>query len=323
MGEPLNVQSSSVSPEHGSLAKLRAICGFCGAEMVEDKWSETSVRHPQSESCLRSGAFFSLTGWMHQAVVVIGDEFEPIAPTKKSDLQLSRRSQLPEPLVFRSIDDDISRIVASSELLTALTCRLIFAARALAQSNILVSDYLSISEGVIPGGNQVCLGCTMHSHARKLTHTPSCSVGDVLSILDRMCEAQANTTAAVDDSGCRKEEARTEEARAEVRMPSRVDANNANDYGEPWRYREGAGGMPRLENSEGYQIARMLGSSQEAIDHAERIVACVNFCAGIPTEMLLNQKPLADMTRDISQVIAAGRLLPGLKDLRTSQGVAR
>lgn len=200
---------------------------------------------------------------------------------------------------------------ADSDLLDALTCRLIFAARALALNCILTSDYRPIGGPIVPDGNQVCSGCTMHSHGRNLSHTASCRVGHVLSILDRM-EACVPL---------RGREGKPVERRSGA--GSATPSHDAGDYGEPWEWKVTENGFIRIENHEYDFIGTTAGAIQEAIDHAERIVACVNFCAGIPTEMLLNEKPLADMTRDIHQVIAAGRLLPGLEDLRTSQGVAR
>lgn len=200
---------------------------------------------------------------------------------------------------------------ADSDLLDALTCRLIFAARALALNCILTSDYRPIGGPIVPDGNQVCSGCTMHSHGRKLPHTASCGVGEVLWILDRM-EACVLS--------CRR-------AGKPVELRSGAGAAtplpDAGEYGEPWRYKEMASGGVDVETPEGYLVASLHGAAQEQLDHAERIVACVNVCADIPTEMLLNAKPLASMTRRVDDVIAVGRLFPGLVELRTSQGVAR
>lgn len=93
------------------------------------------------------------------------------------------------PLLDNSLP--IAEAIRSAEAFTRLVCELIYASRDLAKANILTSDYRDPSRGLIEDGNQVCTGCVMHSLGRALTHTRSCRVGRVLSILDRMGAAQA------------------------------------------------------------------------------------------------------------------------------------
>jgi hypothetical protein len=70
-----------------------------------------------------------------------------------------------------------------------------------------------------------------------------------------------------------------------------TEQENRGEYGEPWRFFEDDGGCG-VSDAHGRNLAwwydsDMGGESHEnAIAKRKRIVACVNACAGIPTEWL-------------------------------------
>ncbi len=53
-------------------------------------------------------------------------------------------------------------------------------------------------------------------------------------------------------------------------------------YGEPWK----VNARKRVEDCRGYDLEKDCADGFDN-RHVERIVACVNFCAGIPTERLV------------------------------------
>jgi hypothetical protein len=118
----------------------------------------------------------------------------------------------------------------SLAITTDLLCQLIFAARDLANANILTSDYRGAS-GLIPDGNQLCSDCTMHSHGHRLPHTASCRVGRVLAILDGLSNARPASVSLTIP-------ARNEDAPVEI--GSRASAGTAprGEFGEPWMVKE-------------------------------------------------------------------------------------
>ena len=67
---------------------------------------------------------------------------------------------------------------------------------------------------------------------------------------------------------------------------------------EPWKVGESHETMETITNAQGAPIARTIrgfASSLTGCDgNADRIVACVNACAGVPTEQLRN---MAEMIR--------------------------
>lgn len=195
LGAPAEINRAPKTP-NSKLDKPKVVCGFCGLEMSQDRSRDVCFHHPLSEGCRRSGAVFSLVGWMHFVEVVVGEDFEQFRPgalyvdPRKTDLK-------PESLTFRVMDGGAAEALHASELMTALMCRLIFAARNLAENSILASDYRPIGGSIVPGGNRVCGCCGMQSHLRRLSHTPSCLVGDVLSIIDRMVNVGTEAAAPV------------------------------------------------------------------------------------------------------------------------------
>lgn len=194
----------------------------------------------------------------------------------------------------------------------ALLAELIFAARDLAQQNILGKLEYGDSG---PSMLSWCRECQWTEHLGQLLHGDTCRTGRVQRIVDAL-------VATLPAEPAESKVAPGEGLRLSGGKLQRGARSDGGEYGEPWHYKEMVAGGAHVVTSEGYFVASLHGAAQEQLDHAERIVACVNFCAGIPTEILLNQKPLVSETRDINQVIAVGRLLPGVMKLRTSQGVA-
>jgi len=66
---------------------------------------------------------------------------------------------------------------------------------------------------------------------------------------------------------------------------------------EPWRTAERSGFPFHIDDARGESVAMMLADDdhdeQRGLDNARRIVACVNACAGIPTEMLEERRECA------------------------------
>ncbi len=63
------------------------------------------------------------------------------------------------------------------------------------------------------------------------------------------------------------------------------------EYGEPWSIFGGGLGImpePMVQNSDGHWVGGGL------LDAMTRAVACVNFCAGVPTEELERAKPMGE-----------------------------
>ncbi len=50
---------------------------------------------------------------------------------------------------------------------------------------------------------------------------------------------------------------------------------------EPWK----AAG-PEIRSAKGQQVALVFGQFDDLVERRERIIACVNACAGIPTDLL-------------------------------------
>ncbi len=66
---------------------------------------------------------------------------------------------------------------------------------------------------------------------------------------------------------------------------------------EPWHTAERSGFPFHIDDARGESVAMMLADDdhdeQRGLDNARRIVACVNACAGIPTEMLEERRECA------------------------------
>lgn len=295
MGELRSVLSFAGSHEPAAIQSkdLQLGCSLCGSVLGRAFYNGEPVAfHRSSVKCIHDDKLIDLKSSVPAAIPEI---FNAEARW--------------EPLKFRIENHPES--AKTDNQVGSLLSQLVLAASALAEGSILCSD-LRGPEGQLDNANQVCVGCAMHSRGRKLTHTPSCAVGCVLSIIEQIAAHSLHVSSLIP---IRKEEAPTE-------MPSAAEAGAsphavtcepvASEFGEPWRYKQMIAGGVHVVTPEGYLVASLHGAAQEQLDHAERIAACINFCAGIPTELLDKEKPLADITRDINQVIAVGRLLPGL-----------
>ena len=186
-----------------------------------------------------------------------------------------------QPLVAQLIDSIDNRSQAAGQNLEFLLARLLFAARGLANAHIKSSRPLEYEEPLV-----YCDECQHAALLDKLTHAPSCRTGSVLEILACICESRPATGRPVPNR-------RREDACA---------ADNAGlEYGEPWE----AGWTDHLTranvislfSAEGYRLADLAGAPAEAREHAERVAVCVNFCAGISTETLRHELPLASADR--------------------------
>jgi hypothetical protein len=233
-------------------------------------------------------------------------------------LNASRAAASAEPLTLPSTDTGAEQLAETRD---ALICQLLFAARDLAQGNILTSEYRGIPgrPAIVPEMAQVCSGCAMHSLGRQLVHTPSCHVGNVLSILDRICAA-ANAPMPNKFMPAEAMPGRRKEDDAPAQELDRAEAGNLprGEFGEPWR--NVRSDRHRLHAADGYLLAIVYGAPAEAQEYGDRIVACVNFCEGIPTAALERQQPLADMSRTIDQVIHLRRALPWLPEFQAVKG---
>lgn len=66
-------------------------------------------------------------------------------------------------------------------------------------------------------------------------------------------------------------------------------------HGEPWRIEWSAAGSPSVVSSIGERILREGDiDCGPSLTEMQRIVACVNFCAGVPTEKL-NEESLREI----------------------------
>jgi hypothetical protein len=179
--------------------------------------------------------------------------------------------------------------------ITAFLCQLIFAARDLANANILTSDYRG-PNGLIPDGNQVCSDCVMQAHGRRLPHTASCRVGRVLDLLERLSDlrpAPVSPTIPV-----RKEDAP-------------VAIGPRGEFGEAWMVRKwpNLGKVGVYDRTGDMALEGTLHDGGRDLELLTRVAACLNFCDGISTDSLHAQKPLMDPTRPVDEQIAIGRVL--------------
>lgn len=79
-----------------------------------------------------------------------------------------------------------------------------------------------------------------------------------------------------------------------VALQDMADGESEGLYGEPWRFSVDALDHVRIYASEGTQICEITSQSKvEALEWAERICACANFCAGLPEFDLAVSEPLA------------------------------
>jgi hypothetical protein len=207
---------------------------------------------------------------------------------------------------FAALRASFVQAPAPEESREDLISKLLFASRDLANAN--VRDPYQISrEPWQAHGATGCRECLMHVHRQTQKHTESCRTGRVLDLLDRICATQVAPTP------IRKEEAQSEAS-------PRVEAGESprGDFGEPWEY-----GLNEFyavpehlcKDIDGIVRASALGLWDDRKNVAERINACINFCIGIPTEQLVAEKPLADMSRPVHQVIALRRVFPAMPEV--------
>lgn len=173
-----------------------------------------------------------------------------------------------------------------------VTAELAAAAGELAARNVL-----AISPIYTHPGYAECEECQMAAEAsRKILHAKSCVTGRVLGLAD---EAKALTDASPEPA----------ERPVAVEFPRP-------DFAEPWdvqtRY---AGETPLLVSTRDRVLLEGVGRPEEMRMLLRRVAACVNFLAGVPTEMLEAERPLADMARPVQEVIYLRRVFPGLPEL--------
>jgi hypothetical protein len=215
-----------------------------------------------------------------------------------------------EPLTFPTLDTQAPAAAAPERPreLEPLLGRLLFASRDLANHHIKVSRSRPTQEPVI-----YCEECQMAALGGRLLHSASCRAGIVLEILEAIC-AGASVTPVRDAASnpCRRKEdaPAAESAIAEDGKPSRAE------FEEPW---EGLSGSGRhfVGHEDGWHLAEVISPSRR-VETRDRIAACVNFCAGIPTERLRAELPLASAERRrFCEINFLRRALPWLGVLPT------
>jgi hypothetical protein len=169
--------------------------------------------------------------------------------------------------------------------------RLLFDARHLAQSRISTVGRFSA----------FCFTCEQHVNPEDPSsgHTETCLVGTVLRDTLQLQKALPVSTLPAPDRA------------------TGVGAFSSGQFGEPWRQTTGeddeTGTRTVVEAAAGMEVADLAFSECLAEDEerlAQRIVACVNFCAVIPTEVL--ERASAGAHREfVRQQLAADPVLRG------------
>jgi len=194
-----------------------------------------------------------------------------------------------------------------------LIAQLLFASRDLARTQMLRSR-----------NEDYCLLCGVKANIDSfIGHDPTCKIGRVANVIDRICaagSAPASEPAKFEPTSLRKETAQPEPpACTEAGTPSCGET-----FAEPWKVDTlGHPSEQCVVNANDWVVAETLGPVERRRGLADRIAACVNFCGGIPTEMLQKQRPLADPTRDINEVVAVRKVLPKLPVGDRFQAVTR
>ncbi len=203
--------------------------------------------------------------------------------------------------------------------------RLLFAARRLANDRIKSSRSRPTEEPI-----EYCEECQHASLSGTLTHAASCRTGEVLDVLAAICAPGLAESAEAAPEAELQAGPEVASAQTDAELAAAVDAAidagpemvSGGEFGEPWGIDYGPTDV-YVADVEGYPIGSMHGGPLNPHEYAERVAACVNFCEGIATELLQAEKPLADMSRDINQVIAVRRVLPGLPELAKNAEVRR
>jgi hypothetical protein len=161
--------------------------------------------------------------------------------------------------------------------------KLLFSAKRLAESRV-PSNY--------------CSQCGAIGERGLIAHAEICDAGQVLAAIVTLSGLDLS------DAVCEEDAAASE-----------VGLRYRDDHGEPWRAENPGSGSRRILDCVGTMIARTMSASpRENSDWANRIIACVNFCAGIETARLTVSVPLADMGADSRE---------GVEGLLTLKGGAR
>ena len=190
------------------------------------------------------------------------------------------------PVLKRLLDEDAR---------DAAFIKLLFAAKRLASGAMRENCYGGVS----------CRECGEDAEAAaQIRHARICDVGGIFAAI-------ADLESQVSQAPLRKETAQEHGPAS----PAPYLAGDANDYGEPWRADNPGSGLRRIFDREETMIARTVSASpMENYDWANRIVASVNFCAGIETARLRVSVPLGKMGSRRAEGVAglftekAGRL---------------
>ena len=204
-----------------------------------------------------------------------------------------------QPHFFPSLDSYGPQRAAEMELLFS---RLLFAARGLARARVKTAPPVIGEEDPL----NYCEECHMGSIHGVLSHAASCRVGAVLGIPDLIC--QTEPAAAGNLPNRRKEDWPVAgSVRAE---DGRLSCAN---FGEPWHQSSDKFGIPYLHDDAGSFIQSSSTASERSLDEVLRIAACVNFCAGISTERLERELPLASAgRRRVHEIMHLRQALPWL-----------
>jgi hypothetical protein len=171
---------------------------------------------------------------------------------------------------------------------------LLVATRRLARSRIAGSD------------PAVCEECQLAFVGDKQPHLETCRTGQVLDLLDRIRAFKENPTP------IGKEYVQNEiPSCAKVATLTRAETEQeaSTEFHEPW-YRSSAGDVyEQIISQSEIIVAKASGPAAHRRRIAERIVACVNFCAGIPTSILEDEQLRADLILNVDCVTAVEELL--------------
>ena len=193
---------------------------------------------------------------------------------------------MPFPKAFAAfVDGEADKLVSATQRsLDRLLCELPFAARDLAQQNI--RRELGITDR---GGHRIvsaCRECACAEDKGRLEHASTCVTGRVLGLIDELCRLQGEAGKELAAAEKELDAAEAEARGASVCMHRPLSLRGKSEFGEPWRPGGDSpmskrGILPRQASS--IPLAR-VGWWSTAI--RDRIIACVNACAGISNEQL-------------------------------------
>jgi hypothetical protein len=181
---------------------------------------------------------------------------------------------------------DLRGFYAGQAATTALLSGLLFAARDLAMLKIVPAPWNASAAGVqVHCEDQIlCLECLMAGHEGALKHTASCRTGRVMGLIEQLTAAPAGQ-ALPEDAQVRKENARGE---GEDSSAARTGAGTLPHgepfiFSEPWSSMSTPGDCGVVRDADGANVLLLKSSCLAA-----RLVACVNYCAGVATLDLVN-----------------------------------